>query len=135
MIRDNRQGIKAGVVGNIDNREDERLLGVRTVLNHVLPVKLNYYTFLEPKGLLAELKKHLFLRALGFKYRRLKSSTLQSLERGQKTEVDYLTGFITAHAKKFNIPTPVNDQVYQMIKDIEQGKTKISPANLDRILI
>lgn len=97
--------------------------------------KLNYYTFLKNKGFLADLKKHLFLRALGFKYRKLKSSTSQSLERGQQTEVDYLTGFITSNAQKFNISTPVNNQVYQMIKDIEQGKAKISADHLDRISI
>ncbi len=95
--------------------------------------KLNYYTYLDSKGLLADLKRNLFLRVLGFKYRRLKSSSLQSLERGQKTEIDYLTGFITGNGKKFNIPTPVNDQVIAMVKEIEAGQRSISLANLDYI--
>ncbi|MEA3348035.1 MAG: ketopantoate reductase C-terminal domain-containing protein, partial [Pseudomonadota bacterium] len=99
----------------------------------VLAGKLNYYTFLENKGFLADIKRELFLRVLGFKYRKLKSSTLQSLERGKKTEIDYLTGFITANAEKLNVSTPVNSQVYQIVKEIEQGKRKISPENLDQI--
>jgi len=63
----------------------------------------------------------------------LKSSSLQSLERGKETEIDYLTGFITANAKKYSISTPVNNQVYQMVKEIERGKREISPDNLDQI--
>ena len=95
--------------------------------------KLDYHTFLESKGFWADIKRHLSLRAIGFKYRKLKSSSLQSLERGRDTEIDYLTGFITANAEKFNISAPVNNQVYQMVKEIEQGKRKISPDNLDQI--
>ena len=95
--------------------------------------KLDYHTFLESKGFWADIKRHLSLRAIGFKYRKLKSSSLQSLERGRDTEIDYLTGFITANAEKFNVSAPVNNQVYQMVKEIEQGKRKISPDNLDQI--
>lgn len=99
----------------------------------VLAGKLNYYTFLENEGFWADIKRDLFLRAFGFKYRKLKSSSLQSLERGKETEIDYLTGFITTNAEKLNISTPVNSQVYQMVKEIEQGRRKISPDNLDQI--
>jgi len=97
--------------------------------------KLDYYRFLENKGFFADLKRHLFLRALGFKYRKLKSSSLQSLERGKKTEIDYLTGFITSNASRFNIRTPVNTQVLEMVKKIEQGKAGIASENLDKIIL
>ncbi len=100
----------------------------------VLAGKLNYYEFLENDGFWADFKRHLSLRAIGFKYRKLKSSSLQSLERGRETEIDYLNGFITANAERYHISTPVNNQVYQMVKEIEQGKRKISPDNLDLIL-
>jgi len=97
--------------------------------------KLDYYTFLQKGGMSLALKRHLFLRALGFKYRRLKSSMLQSLERKQPTEIDYLTGFITENGKKHQVPTPVNDQIFNMVREIEQGKRAISPDNLDQIRI
>ena len=97
--------------------------------------KLDYYRFLENKGMFADLKRHLFLRALGFKYRKLKSSSLQSLERGKQTEIDYLTGFITSNALRFNISTPVNTQVLEMVKKIEQGKAGIASENLDKIIL
>jgi 2-dehydropantoate 2-reductase len=95
--------------------------------------KLNYYTFLESTGFFANINRHLFLQMMGLKYRKLKSSSLQSLERGQPTEIEYLTGFITENGKRLAIPTPVNDQVVEMVREIEQGTRNISPANLDEI--
>jgi 2-dehydropantoate 2-reductase len=97
--------------------------------------KLNYYTFLEESGMISDLKRHLFLRVLGFKYRRLKSSMLQSLERNQTTEIEFLTGFITENGKKHQVPTPVNDQVFRMVREIEQGQRAISSDNLDQIQV
>ncbi len=95
--------------------------------------KLNYYNFLDSNGIFASIKRHTFLRVLGFKYRHIKSSSLQSLERGQKTEIDYLTGFITRNARKHGVSTPVNDQVYTMVKDIENKVLKIQVENLELI--
>jgi len=95
--------------------------------------KLDYEKFLDAGGWVGGIKRHLFLRIMGFKYRRLKSSSLQSLERGQKTEIEFLTGFIIENAKAAGVPVPVNDQVFAMIREIEEGGRKISPANLDEI--
>ncbi len=97
--------------------------------------RLNYYNFLEKKGFLADLKRTMFLRMMGLKFRRLKSSTLQSLERKQKTEIDFLTGYITSNGQKNNIPTPVNSQIEAMIHEIEAGKRTICPDNLDEIVL
>lgn len=101
----------------------------------VLAGKLNYYTFLESKGVVADIKRDLSLRAIGFKYRKLKSSSLQSLERGRRTEIDFLNGFITTNAEKLNISTPVNNQILEMVKEVEEGKREISPDNLSQILL
>ena len=95
--------------------------------------KLDYYTFCGNKGWLSNIKRHAFLRILGFKYRRLKSSSLQSLERGQRTEIDYLTGYITAKGAEYGVPTPVNDQIQDMVHAIEQKTLTISPENIKRI--
>ena len=97
--------------------------------------KLNYYNFLEESGMISSLKRHLFLLVLGFKYRKLKSSMLQSLERKQITEIEYLTGFITENGQKHQVPTLVNDQIFDMVREIEQGQRAISPDNLDQIRI
>lgn len=95
--------------------------------------KLDYYRFLEGKGFLANFKRHLFIRVIGFKYRRLKSSSLQSLERGKPTEIDYLNGYITKLAKQKNVPVPVNEKLVKMVKEIEAGKREISIDNFDEL--
>lgn len=107
-------------------------------LAHVLQVKiedygqrLNYYDFVDDSKSFAELRRHLKLRLMGLKYRRLKSSSLQSLERGKLTEIDYLNGYISANGKEFGVPTPLNDEIVEMIHEIEDGERDISPKNLD----
>jgi len=94
--------------------------------------KLDYYRFLTP-GLFSGMKRHLVIRIIGMKYRKLKSSSLQSLERGRKTEVDFYNGYLAAKGKELGIPTPVNEQLTNMVREIEQGTRKTAPANLREI--
>lgn len=93
--------------------------------------KLDFYKVLQGSGFFANFKRHFLVRAIGFKYRKSKSSTLQSLERGKPTEIDYLNGYIASNGRKLNIPTPVNDKIIQIVKDIEAGKKQIAISNLD----
>lgn len=92
--------------------------------------KLDYYRFLNGDTLLSKLRRHVILFIVGLKYRKLKSSSLTSLQRGGKTEVDYLNGWISKKGAELNIPTPVNDRVVKIIKEIESGQRKIRPDNL-----
>jgi 2-dehydropantoate 2-reductase len=92
--------------------------------------KLDYYRFLKGSSVLSQLKRSLFIRVIGFKYRRIKSSSLQSLERGRKTEIDYLNGYICARGRQHGVPTPINDAVVMMVREIEGGQRKMTPENL-----
>ena len=94
--------------------------------------KLDYYKFLGP-GLLSESKRHLTIRVIGMKYRKLKSSSLQSLERGRKTEVDNYNGYISEKGRAYKVPTPVNDQLTRMVREIENGKREMGPENFNKI--
>jgi 2-dehydropantoate 2-reductase len=91
--------------------------------------KLDYYEFLSD-GALAGIKRHLTIRLIGSKYRRLKSSSLQSLQRGKPTEIDYLNGYIVEKGHELGVPTPVNAHVVAVIKAIEDGRRPVEPANL-----
>jgi 2-dehydropantoate 2-reductase len=93
--------------------------------------KLDYYKFLKSGGRLSEFKRHMMLRIVGFKYRRVRPSSLQFLERGRKTEIDYLNGYICRRAREQGVPTPVNDAVIAMVKEIEAGTRAVSLKNLD----
>lgn len=64
------------------------------------------------------------------KTRRIRSSSLQSLERGRRTEVDYLNGYICRQGQRHGVPTPVNDAVVAMIHAIEDGRRPVAMANL-----
>ena len=68
---------------------------------------------------------------IGFKYRRLKSSSLQSLRRGRPTEVDYLNGYIVRKGQAAGVPVPVNTAVVNMIHEIENGSRKVSEFNFN----
>jgi 2-dehydropantoate 2-reductase len=92
--------------------------------------KLDYHRFLAQTGWPGNLRRHLMIRLIGFKYRRIRSSSLQSLERGRKTEVDFLNGYICRQGRRYQVPTPVNDAVVEMIHEIEAGTRPISMSNL-----
>ncbi len=48
-----------------------------------------------------------------------KSSMLGDLERGKKTEIDYLCGDIVTRGAAHSLPTPVNDLLTRLIRDAE----------------
>ncbi|MFX1533456.1 MAG: ketopantoate reductase family protein [Promethearchaeota archaeon] len=79
------------------------------------------------------LKKHIIIRVVGFRFRRLKSSSLQSLERGRPSEIDYLNGYIAKKGQEVGINTPINRTIVQLVKEIERGEREIVPTNLDEI--
>ena len=96
--------------------------------------KLDYAEFLKGQGLLADLKRHLTIRTIGFKYRKIKSSSLQSIERGRRTEIDFLNGYICDRGKELGVPTPVNDAIRAMVLEIEANQRKISLDNVNELL-
>jgi len=95
--------------------------------------KLDYYKLLEGKGIPADLKRYLTIRIIGFKYRKIKSSSWQSLERGRRTEIDYLNGYICEKGKTLGVPTPLNDAVRTMVLEIENRKRPMSLKNLNEL--
>jgi 2-dehydropantoate 2-reductase len=72
---------------------------------------------------------------IGFKYRKIKSSSLQSIERGRRTEIDFLNGYICDRGRDFNVSTSLNDAVRAMVLEIEEGKRKFSLDNINELLL
>ncbi|OGK21276.1 hypothetical protein A3C23_02070 [Candidatus Roizmanbacteria bacterium RIFCSPHIGHO2_02_FULL_37_13b] len=130
-------GFKAELVDNIKIKEWEKLI-VNCVINglgSILRVKNNQ---LADPGL-KELKTDLINECLAVSkangiiftkniskmiddYIPLSAntnSTLQDLNRGKKTEIDYLNGEIVKLGKKYGINTPVNKTLYYLIKSLE----------------
>ncbi len=93
--------------------------------------RLDYYRLTRNDSAAMRFFAHLLIMIIGLKYRRLKSSSLQSLERGKPTEIDYLNGYICLQGDQHGVDTPVNDTVVRMIKEIERGERPITPKNFN----
>jgi 2-dehydropantoate 2-reductase len=93
--------------------------------------KLDFREFIKSQGPVADFRRHLLIRIIGFKYRKLKSSSLQSLKRNKPTEVDYLNGYIVRNGLAKGVPVPVNSAIVNMIHEIENGTRKISEFNFE----
>ena len=49
-----------------------------------------------------------------------KTSMLQDIEAGRKTEVEMLSGVLREMGRKYGVPTPINDTLFRMIRTLEQ---------------
>jgi 2-dehydropantoate 2-reductase len=83
-------------------------------------------------GPVRRLFKDLVARFVGRRYAGLRSSMLQSLERGRPSEIDYLNGYVVERAGERS-RVPLNARLVEMIKEIESGEREIAPANLDEL--
>jgi 2-dehydropantoate 2-reductase len=59
-----------------------------------------------------------------------RASMLQDLEAGRKCEVESINGYLQGMALQVGVPAPVNDQVTQIIRDIQDGRRKPRFSNL-----
>ncbi|MEI2580584.1 2-dehydropantoate 2-reductase [Scytonema sp. PRP1] len=64
-----------------------------------------------------------------------RSSMWEDLQRGRKTEIDYINGEIVALAEKNGLAAPINGAITHLIKDAEKGaKPKMSAPELGKWL-
>ena len=68
--------------------------------------------------------KHTLLLAVGFRYRRMRSSMLSAIERGRAPAIDFLNGEVVERAKKHGVAVPVNTLVRDTVWDIARGRKK-----------
>jgi 2-dehydropantoate 2-reductase len=61
-----------------------------------------------------------FLRTLDTLHPAGKTSMLQDMEAGRKSEVELFAGTVVQLGKKYNVPTPVNEVLYRIILAMEQ---------------
>lgn len=81
----------------------------------------------------------LFLASLILKLRmgslKTTSSTLQSLQRGRPTEINFLNGEIVSIGEKLSIATPFNKGIVTTVKEVERSGRFFTPEELvDRLL-
>ncbi|MCL2778989.1 MAG: 2-dehydropantoate 2-reductase [Polyangiaceae bacterium] len=68
--------------------------------------------------------KHALLLAVGFRFRRMKSSMLSAIERGRTPAVDFLNGEVVTRARAAGIRVPANTVVRDAVWDIAKGRKR-----------
>ncbi len=64
------------------------------------------------------------------KHRLIEPSMLQDLKKSKPCEVDAINGVVCEFGRKYNIPTPINDRIVEIIKKIQNGELKAEKANI-----
>ncbi|MBU1587013.1 MAG: ketopantoate reductase family protein, partial [Actinobacteria bacterium] len=59
-------------------------------------------------------------------------STLQSIKRGQATEIDYLNGAVVRAAQAIGRTAPVNAELVKLVHEVERTKAFLTPAEVTR---
>ncbi len=77
--------------------------------------------------------RNAILMVMRRKFRRYRSSSLQSRLKGQRSEAVHLNGAITEAARRHNIQTPVNDTILQIMAAIDDGRVDPDVVHLDRL--
>jgi len=57
-------------------------------------------------------------------------STLQSVKRGEKTEIDYLNGEVVALGERTGTPTPYNIAIVELVHQVEDQHQFVSVKHL-----
>ncbi|HWR23122.1 MAG TPA: 2-dehydropantoate 2-reductase [Feifaniaceae bacterium] len=115
-------------------REDLRVASAMGIRVPPFGGKLDYYRFINGNGPWDRLRRHVTLLIVGLQYWKLRSSSLTSLLRGGRTEVDTLNGWIAQKGMELGVSTPVNGAVARIIKEIEAGSRAITPKNIAEAL-
>jgi 2-dehydropantoate 2-reductase len=70
---------------------------------------------------------------IGF-YGDSKPSMLQDFERGRKTEIDFINGYVTRLGDEHQLPVPMNAAITELARRIESGHVHAAPERLDELL-
>lgn len=66
-------------------------------------------------------------------YGNAKASMLQDLERGRRTEIDFINGYVAKLGRKIGLPTPMNSAVTSLVHQLEQKHTRPHPQQLEQL--
>ena len=57
-------------------------------------------------------------------------STLQSIRRGQLTEIDFLNGAVVAAAKQGGVAAPINEKIVHLVHEVERSGSFLTPQQV-----
>lgn len=63
-----------------------------------------------------------------------KSSMGQDMEKGRRTEIEFMNGYIVDEGRRVGVPTPVNAAIVQVVQEVQAGERAPGPDNVHRVL-
>ncbi len=64
------------------------------------------------------------------KHKDIEPSMLQDLKKGKHCEIDSINGVVCEYGKKYGVPTPINERIVQVVKEIEAGMLPLQKQNI-----
>ncbi|MFZ5629521.1 MAG: ketopantoate reductase family protein [Spirochaetota bacterium] len=113
-----KQSARRAAIGLIE--EAAAVMRARQIEEGIVPGAISVYRFARLPAFI----QHLMLFVLGLKYAKIRTSMLQDVERGVKTEVDQIHGAIVAAAKQAGIEVPLTEAIVQRVHALEKGELK-----------
>ena len=62
------------------------------------------------------------------------SSMAQDVKKGRRSEIDYMNGYVARKGQEAGVPTPASAAVTAAMQEIDAGRLKPNPSNIDRVL-
>ena len=63
-----------------------------------------------------------------------KSSMGQDVEKGRRTEIEFMNGFIVDEGRRVGVPTPINAAIVQVVQEVQSGERAPGAENVHRVL-
>jgi 2-dehydropantoate 2-reductase len=57
-------------------------------------------------------------------------SMAQDIQKGRRTEIDFLNGLIVARGKELGTPTPTHERIVDVVRQVERGELQPSPETV-----
>ena len=56
---------------------------------------------------------------------------LQDLKNKKPCEIEAINGVVCEYGKKYNVPTPINDKIVEIVKKQQSGELKLDKENIE----
>ena len=133
--------VMGGVFGDVTEDKDGQKVAVRCMkeiidVGHASGVEFapvqgkNIVGLFYWKGALKRAFAQFLLPIALKKHRDIEPSMLQDLKKGKPCEVDAINGVVCDFGRKYNVKTPINDRIVEVIKKIQNGELKAEKKNI-----
>lgn len=114
---------------NKNSRKDalDTVTEIKSLMNHlkieeqVVPGSFPIQKLGGGKGAMPIWIRHLILILLGLKYYKIRTSMVQDLDHGRKTEIDFINGEVVKIANNYRIQVPKNEWIVAKVKELEKS--------------